>query len=693
MCSLEDLQQELETQLGKLKDGLKHIVREELHLASALPNTPWLAAAAVQPFQQRPGWERSRGFASASTNVAEERVSRWTTTTTGGQVSAASFAQGASERSSKSRGSVVLPDLSSFSRLTALVADDPSKKVFARHRRGYMAGKELYERRESFDGEDLDSSLESPKQRRQMTFEFNSEGEFGSGVRMTMQRTVSSLGSSSNSRGSSGLFGLGPLQASDEHPMERARRILGACVVSTAFELTSALLIIMNVVVLGIEAESMARSSAMASSLNFRLAERFFCIAFSIEVLLRIFVQRLEFFKGYEFLWNMLDLIAILLQIADIVGDEVLLAMADGSIDNNSTVMPGTNTVRIIRIFKLARIVIVLRSFRYVKELRTIIISLVGTMRTLIWTGVLLLVVIYIVAVSLTQVVTYHLATVESELERSALQKHFGSVGRAVLVLFQAISNGIDWDEMVDPLMRYISPWLAVPICLYVVFGIFALMNIVTGVFVESAMESGKKEKERFLLHTVRRLFQATDNDHSGDISWKEFKQKLQHPDMRAYFKIIDVDIDEAEDLFKLIDIDDSGAIDPEEFVNGCVRLQGPAKAIDLATLMHEYKQGLKREVTWHKAIAEAFAVLLQATKFARESLCMGLQEQAGLLDPRDADVFDNPSDEKLARSNSEEPEELPAVPEEGPSSGPAPALAGRSSGVRRDFDGGEGPL
>lgn len=90
-----------------------------------------------------------------------------------------------------------------------------------------------------------------------------------------------------------------------------------------------------------------------------------------------------------------------------------------------------------------------------------------------------------------------------------------------------------------------------------------------TGVFVESAVESAKKEHERFLLHTVQKLFNTTDDDKSGEITWQEFQNKLDHPDMRTYFKSIDLDLDEAQDLFKLIDIDDSGTIDPEAILGG----------------------------------------------------------------------------------------------------------------------------
>jgi len=210
----------------------------------------------------------------------------------------------------------------------------------------------------------------------------------------------------------------------------------------------------------------------------------------------------------------------------------------------------------------------------------------------LMWTLLLLLVISFMVAMVITQIVAHHLiVSGETEAVKKSLTTYWGDVTSSILVLFQAITGGVDWRDCLTPLMQTISPLMAVPVCLYVGFCIFALMNVVTGVFVESALECAEKEKERFLLHTVRELFKTTDVDNSGDISWDEFQDKIDTPEMHLYFKTIDLDIDEAEDLFRLIDIDMSGSIDPEEFVNGCIRLQGPAKAIDLATLMSEFKR------------------------------------------------------------------------------------------------------
>merc|ERR1712032_963047 len=80
----------------------------------------------------------------------------------------------------------------------------------------------------------------------------------------------------------------------------------------------------------------------------------------------------------------------------------------------------------------------------------------------------------------------------------------------------------------------------------------------------ESALQTAKDDKELFLLHHVRNLFVNADTDRSGRITWPEFQKQVENPSMNMYFKAIDLDKEEARDLFRLIDIDESGTIDAE---------------------------------------------------------------------------------------------------------------------------------
>ena len=48
--------------------------------------------------------------------------------------------------------------------------------------------------------------------------------------------------------------------------------------------------------------------------------------------------------------------------------------------------------------------------------------------------------------------------------------------------------------------------------------------------------------------------------------------------------------------FFKLLDLDSGGAVEIEEFLMGCLRLRGSARAIDIAKLIHDQAWLLKNQ-------------------------------------------------------------------------------------------------
>merc|ERR1712151_941593 len=63
--------------------------------------------------------------------------------------------------------------------------------------------------------------------------------------------------------------------------------------------------------------------------------------------------------------------------------------------------------------------------------------------------------------------------------------------------------------------------------------------------------------------------------------------------------------------LFKLLDVDGSGTIDPEEMVTGCTRLKGIAKAFDVAVIRHEQKRIRTRFDNFSKFMKEAMGIII----------------------------------------------------------------------------------
>lgn len=391
----------------------------------------------------------------------------------------------------------------------------------------------------------------------------------------------------------------------------RMRLRCRALVKSAGFDGAVLALIAVNMTMLALEIDVFARTRSQGH-LVFKISERFFCVAFVVEMVLRALAARRCCHSGDAKYWTTLDVVLVFLQLVDVTAAELL--------ESRSNPFSGSvaRILRVLRALRLLRIISIAHDRVMFAEIRTFTVAIAGTLRTLMVTMVVLFLINFLVALVFTQIAAQHDMTVRPE-DRSKddadLHTYWGSLGKSMLVLFQALTGGIDWGIALSPLSKLISPWLAVPMVVYVCFNVFALMNVVTGIFVESAFTAGQREKERYLLRTVKALFKVTDADGSGDISWEEFQDKLDTPAMHSYFEAIDLDLCEAEDLFRLIDIDSSGSIDPEEFVNGCIRLQGPAKALDLATLMAEYKRSSTKSTERSRKMAAALRSLISTSK------------------------------------------------------------------------------
>merc|ERR1712031_119156 len=68
------------------------------------------------------------------------------------------------------------------------------------------------------------------------------------------------------------------------------------------------------------------------------------------------------------------------------------------------------------------------------------------------------------------------------------LEIWYGSLDDTIFSLIMAISGGLDWGLMWQPLVL-ISPYYRIVYVFYVFFVVFGVMNVLTGVFLESAAE------------------------------------------------------------------------------------------------------------------------------------------------------------------------------------------------------------
>jgi len=258
---------------------------------------------------------------------------------------------------------------------------------------------------------------------------------------------------------------------------------------------------------------------------------------------------------------------------------------------------------RVLRVLQLVRITRLIRVFRLIEDLHTIIASIASSMKFFSWTVLLLFTVVYMFSIFFCQ--AYLNVDIETAPHAEDLKHWYGCLGRTALTLFESIAGGVSWDEAVVPLMRDISPLMGVVFSFYIMGVVFALMNVIAGVFVDQAIRTAQQDKDHYMTSHMGDLF---FNSGCNVVTWEEFKTKINAPDMQDYFRSINLNPAEARGLFDLLDVDGNGEVDVHEFVEGCLRLRGGAKALELSLAMQEisrfYTRFVNHQVTVERDLA-----------------------------------------------------------------------------------------
>eukprot|EP00933_Yihiella_yeosuensis_P080963 TRINITY_DN9448_c0_g1_i6.p1 TRINITY_DN9448_c0_g1~~TRINITY_DN9448_c0_g1_i6.p1 ORF type:complete len:284 (-),score=41.06 TRINITY_DN9448_c0_g1_i6:218-949(-) len=217
----------------------------------------------------------------------------------------------------------------------------------------------------------------------------------------------------------------------------------------------------------------------------------------------------------------------------------------------------------------------------------------------------------YIFAIYFTEILTVTRRDLQNDWSESSnlanLNRLYGTLPSTLLSFFQAMSGGIDWNDVVSPVLEFVGPSSALVLIFYIAFAILAMMNVVTGLFVQNVMERAEEVQRTIQVSNVRRLFEELDVDTSGSITYQELEQCLHLKSGRDFFRSINICIDDAKALFDVLDCDGSGNVDFSEFMNACLKLQGPASSADLFLSMRETQQSFEEQKECLRHIADVF--------------------------------------------------------------------------------------
>lgn len=339
--------------------------------------------------------------------------------------------------------------------------------------------------------------------------------------------------------------------------------------------------IIVNAAFMGIEMDSTDKEvTEISERLVWYVFEVVFAFFFTAELAIRVYVHRWEYFKTAMAIF---DAFIVAMTILDTF---ILAPMSAGG----STRVVGA--LRVIRMMRLVRLIRLLPRF---KELWLIVNGLAHSLKTLSWVSLLLGVVIYLFAIFATQNVGQNNELYNEYYEETAgswdHEFYFGTVPRSMFTFFQ-ICTLDKWSEEIVRHVKKNQPGLEMLFVSFVIFTTFGLLNLVIGVIVENTLASAKvnetkmkkkKEKDRMkVMNHLREFFEESDEDASGTLSIDEVQKALKDPDAVNKLKLVDLPLEDPQEIFSLLDIDNSGELAIDEFISGCMRIRGEAKSKDL---------------------------------------------------------------------------------------------------------------
>lgn len=388
-------------------------------------------------------------------------------------------------------------------------------------------------------------------------------------------------------------------------------------------EFITMFVLLLNTLTIGLEADMLARSLGEGgedSAVGLEVLDKLLCAYFVLEMGLRLAYARLGFFIGPGFQWNLFDLLTTVLQVVEETMRIVRLSSSSSGSKSNTfvTVMRTLRVLRVVRVMRLFRMV------RYLSELHLIVVSIMTTLKSLMWTILLLLTVIYIFAVFYTTLAANYQMGANGALQDAHsvnIIQNFGSLPMSIFTLYSVITGGVNWRDVTLPLVMNINPGLGIVMSLYVAMSMFCIMNVVTGVFVDAALRAAKSEEQNFIIENLHKIFQDATRESEGQIRCQDFVNQVHTKAFRQYFESIEVDPGEAEVLFRLLDVDDSGSVDVTEFIDGCLRLRGQAKAIDVMSCLQDTRRLVKKFDKHREEMDDKLAQLASSIRHLRGAM------------------------------------------------------------------------
>lgn len=334
-------------------------------------------------------------------------------------------------------------------------------------------------------------------------------------------------------------------------------------------------IIILNSVTIGIEIQLALDNN---SSPFLQRLEHAFLAIFLAELMLRMQAHGSGCCSNP---WIMFDSVLVFVGVLSSWIVEPILESGDSSWVGEAGFIDVVSQVLIIRFLRLLRIVRTLRLLHVFQELWSLCRGLMQAFRTVLSACVLIILVVYILGCVAVEVITLSSALRQNPVTNEIIEERFSSLPTSMLTFFQ-FANADSIAGIYVPLIE-VHPLLSVFFAIVWLLLTLLIMNLVTAVIVNSAIDMAAEDAEmrqtalrrhlKKLQPAMMKMFHCLDVDKDGVVKMDDFDlidfSTLRVPrDLRGFLKA-----DQLKDLFDFFDIDHSGVINKDEFVEGVCHL------------------------------------------------------------------------------------------------------------------------
>merc|ERR1712007_346167 len=164
----------------------------------------------------------------------------------------------------------------------------------------------------------------------------------------------------------------------------------------------------------------------------------------------------------------------------------------------------------------------------------------------------------------------------------------WGTFTRAMITMFDitfANHSPATWR-----LVEYVSEWWALFLLVYKFVIGFAMVRVISGVFLHETFKTAegnddlmtlqKRRKKERHARKMRKLLSQADKNHDGELDVEELKILFENEEMRIWLAAQELETDDIETLFNLLDSAKDGVVTYGDLVKGVGRLKGTARSI-----------------------------------------------------------------------------------------------------------------